>query len=60
MDAKDIGTQPLYSSFLPIQTDACVGTDLSRRLLSSNDWFYSKLFRQLLAQTYAKHKVRIS
>lgn len=48
MDIKDKSSQNLFQSFLPVRKDAACGTDLSRRMLASRDWFFSKLFRQLL------------
>lgn len=58
MDIKDKSIQP-YQSLLPIRKDAACGTDLSRRLLASRDWFYSKLFRQLLNQVYKRRKQEV-
>jgi hypothetical protein len=47
-NAVDKGTQPTQTGLLTKVQDVAVGTDLSRRLLSPEDWFYSKLFRRLL------------
>lgn len=50
----------LYQSvILNERRDACVGTDLSRRLLAPRDWFYSKIFRTVLQQVYAKAGAKI-
>jgi hypothetical protein len=53
-NARDQGTSPPRKSFLREVKDASVGADLTKRLLAPRDWFYSKLFRQLIQQKFFK------
>lgn len=54
MNARDMATSPVRKSLLCMNKDAAVGVDLIGGQLAPRDWFYSKLFRQLITQAFAK------
>ena len=50
-----MGTQgPIEPKFLKEMRDVGVVTDFNRRLLVSQDWFYSQLYRDMLRAFYTK------
>ena len=42
----------VQTNFLKETKDAGVGTDFNRKLLVTQDWFYSKIYRRLLRKYY--------
>ena len=57
MNKRDGSTQHpnhIKTNFLTNTKDIAVGTDFNRKLLVTQDWFYSQLYRNLLRQFYKK------
>ena len=51
---RDAGCQGPVQKFLKETKEVGVITDFNRKLLVSQDWFYSQLFRDLLSTFYRK------
>lgn len=52
---RDAGTQgPIRTNYLKEKKDVGIVTDMNRKLLVSQDWFYSQLYRDMLRAFYAK------
>ena len=52
---RDQGTQgPINVGFFKEMKDAGMTTDFNRKLLVSQDWFYSQLYRDMLRVVYKK------